>query len=147
MRALPVTSEYSKRDCQFMKTKHADDPKKLAGEIHGDDIVELMEKISDIKEVKDFNTLVFLNKPFQSNVIAGMLFAEIHCVDVSTGIPQFDHGTFNQLSEKDKLIDAEGLIDSVAGLILSIEKVREGLMQFMRQLTETTKELKSKNQL
>lgn len=113
----------------------AKDVRKLVGRTHGEDITNKIDRITRVAG-SEFNLVAIMNKPFSSATLAAVNFAEIHCVDVESGIPQIDTEAFNLFSAEEKLKDIKGLIASIASMVNTFDQLNKGFTGFLQYLFE-----------
>jgi hypothetical protein len=61
----------------IFKEKHSTKIQDMVDETFGHEMVDMMEKISNIEGISDLNTLFFLNKTGAGHVLAAMMFSKL----------------------------------------------------------------------
>lgn len=117
----------------------SNDVREMVKHGHGEDILDLMDKISDLNEKYDFNILVIVNKPYVNNSLATMYFSQFHCVDIQSGIPKIDLQKYAILNKEDKLKELKALMSTCYGFIESINSLMNGFVSFSDQLQRMEK--------
>lgn len=126
------------------KSKSSHDLKDLAGSVNDDNAIAILEKISKLKEAKDYNIIALVNKPFVGHVLAAMMLSLNHCMTSDFGRPQIDFESFNKLKNSDKLTELNGLFRSIGGMIDTLHNLKIGLISFAEDLIEIEKNIKAK---
>lgn len=123
----------------IFKEKHSTKIQDMVDETFGHDVVDMMEKISNIEGISDLNTLFFLNKPGVGHVLAGMMFSKLYCIDASSGKPMIDGNLFYALPKEEQKEQILNMVLTISGYIESIEKIKSGFENFLDFIYEGLK--------
>lgn len=130
-----------------MKTEEKSSPNAmdLVSEKFSEEICDLINKMSELNDNK-YNMIILLNLPFTMNNIAAMLFSKHYCVDPTSGKHQLDFDKFNSMSDDKKSKEIKAILDTILGLIKSMDQLKIGMVELAQQLYEINKNLKIESQ-
>jgi hypothetical protein len=125
----------------IFKEKHSTKIQDMVDETFGHEMVDMMEKISNIEGISDLNTLFFLNKTGAGHVLAAMMFSKL-CIDTSSGKPMLDGNLFFSLTKEEQKEQLLNMVLTITGYIESIEKIKSGFENFLDFIYEGLKKNK-----
>jgi hypothetical protein len=122
------------------KSKASHNLADLVGETHDQADIEIMEAISILPEIKNYNVIAISNKPFRGDCLAALMLSLNHCVTTDNGAPAIDFEMFNRLDAAEKKKEIDGILLSIGGMIDTLEKLKDGLIVFAGELLKLGKE-------
>ena len=106
----------------------------LVGETHDQADIKIMEAISTLPEIKNYNVIAISNKPFRGHCLAALMLSLNHCITTDNGAPAVDFETFNLLNAAEKKKELDGIVLSIGGMIDTLDKLKKGLIGFAGEL-------------